>query len=71
MIGHKAENDIEIILSYTLYFLDTVTTDNIITTSILVIKQIRDDSGWHSRIQYTSMESSKYNNKKKCVTNMT
>jgi hypothetical protein len=63
MIGHKEENDREIILSYT--FLDTVTTDDIITTSILVIKQTRDDSGRHSRIQYTSMESSKYNNKKK------
>jgi len=29
MIGHKADNDREIILSYTFYFLDTVTTNNI------------------------------------------
>jgi hypothetical protein len=28
-IGQKAENDREIILSYTLYFLDNVTTNNI------------------------------------------
>jgi hypothetical protein len=27
--GHKADNDREIILSYILYFLDTVTTNNI------------------------------------------
>jgi len=29
MTGHKADNESEIILSYTLYFLDTVTANNI------------------------------------------
>jgi len=29
MIGHKADNDREISLSYILYFLDIVTTNNI------------------------------------------